>query len=91
MEDRLLLQSEVAERLRVSETTVKRLRLSGQLAYLLSRPVKIKESALADYINRQRVPATQEPEPVAHEITTAEKAKRDDVLRAKAYWLRRRL
>jgi hypothetical protein len=90
MEDRLLLQSEVAERLRVSETTVKRLRLSGQLAYLLSRPVKIKESALADYINRQRVPVTQEPEP-AHEITIAEKAKRDDVLRAKAYWLRRRL
>jgi excisionase family DNA binding protein len=96
MEDRLLLESEAAAQLRVSRTTVKRLRLAGALGYIPGRPVRIPESALATYVASCTVPSAQQAQPmvtrpVAPEITTAEKAERDDVLRAKRYWLRRRL
>jgi excisionase family DNA binding protein len=89
MEDRLLLESEAAEHLRVSRTTVKRLRMTGALSYIPGRPVRIPESALAAYISRLRVPTTQEPELAAPKITAAKK--QDDASRARNYWLRRRL
>jgi excisionase family DNA binding protein len=87
----LLLEREAARILRCSTTTIKRLRLSGQLAYIPGRPVRIEESELAAYIARLRVPTTREPEPepAAPKITTVEK--QDDASRARNYWLRRRL
>lgn len=85
----LLLEREAADRLRCSTTTIKRLRLTGQLAYIPGKPVRIEEAALAAYIARLRVPATQEPEPAAPKMTTA--TKQDDAARARRYWLKRRL
>jgi excisionase family DNA binding protein len=62
-EDKLLLQHEVAERLRCGDTTVKRLRLSGKLAYLPGRPVKIRESDLTAYIENETVRAEKPRQP----------------------------
>ncbi len=50
----LLTEFEVAERLRCSTAKVKRLRLSGKLAYLKGRPVLIPEPDLLNFIERQR-------------------------------------
>ncbi|MER9166212.1 helix-turn-helix domain-containing protein [Mesorhizobium australicum] len=47
---RLLTQEEVAALLRCSTSKVKRLRLSGQLAYLPGRPVMIEETDLEKYL-----------------------------------------
>jgi excisionase family DNA binding protein len=46
----LLSESEAAERLGCSASTVKRLRLSGRLTYLPGRPVLIDEKDLAVFI-----------------------------------------
>ncbi|MER8515556.1 helix-turn-helix domain-containing protein [Mesorhizobium sp. M1060] len=46
---KLLLQDEVAEILRCSVSTIRRLRQSGKLAYLPGRPVLIDEADLAQY------------------------------------------
>jgi excisionase family DNA binding protein len=86
----LLLEREAAERLRVSTTTIKRLRLSGQLAYIPGKPVRIEESELTAYIARQRVPATQQPSQ-APEATIEKRDGTDDEKRARRYWLKRRL
>ena len=56
-EDRLLLQSEVAEILRCGDSTVKRLRITGKLAYIPGRPVKIRESELLAFIEATTVRA----------------------------------
>ena len=61
-EDKFLLQHEVAERLRCSMTTVKRLRTEGKLAYLPGRPVKIRERDLQAYIEAEMIQA-QKPKP----------------------------
>lgn len=50
----LLLEREVARRLRCSTSKVKRLRLSGELAYLPGRPVLIAAKDVQDYIDRVR-------------------------------------
>ncbi|ESX21412.1 helix-turn-helix domain-containing protein [Mesorhizobium sp. LSJC264A00] len=42
----LLTQDEVAKRLRCSTQKVKRLRISGQMAYIPGRPVLIEEADL---------------------------------------------
>jgi excisionase family DNA binding protein len=60
-EDRFLLREEVAERLRCSYSTVKRLCRDGELAYLPGRPVKIRESDLAAYIENNIVRAEKPP------------------------------
>ena len=61
----LLTQEEVAQRLRCSPTTVKRLRSEGKLAYLPGRPVKIDERELERYIEETtcRRPSLQKPSP----------------------------
>ena len=55
-ERKLLLQWEVAQRLRCSTSKVKRLRLSGELAYLPGRPILIDEADVEAYLEgvRQR-------------------------------------
>ncbi|ESY92703.1 helix-turn-helix domain-containing protein [Mesorhizobium sp. LNHC209A00] len=56
---KLLTQDEVAARLRCSASKVKRLRITGQLAYLPGRPVMIEEADLGKYlasIKRQASP-----------------------------------
>ena len=58
---RMLLEVEVAELLRCSTTKVKRLRLSGKLAYVPGRPVLIAETDLDDYIQREREASVQAP------------------------------
>lgn len=47
----LLLQSEVAEILRVSDRTVARLRAEGKLPFLPGRPVRIRQTDLMKYID----------------------------------------
>lgn len=61
----LLTESEVAERLRCSRTKIKRLRLSGKLAYIPGRPVLIRESDLNDYLES----VTCRPRPSASQTT----------------------
>lgn len=62
-DDRLLLQSEVAERLRCGDSTVKRLRMAGKLPYIPGRPVKIRESDLLAYIEAETVRAAPSKPP----------------------------
>jgi excisionase family DNA binding protein len=47
---KILLESEVAKRLRCSTSKVKRLRLNGELAYLPGRPVLIDEADVEAYL-----------------------------------------
>ena len=49
---KLLTEPEVAEMLRCSTSKIKRLRLSGALAYIPGRPVLIAEQDLAEYLDR---------------------------------------
>ncbi len=50
----LLTQREAAEMLCCSETTVKRLRLSGALGYLPGAPVRIPKGEVERYISERR-------------------------------------
>ncbi|MBN7764010.1 helix-turn-helix domain-containing protein [Nitratireductor aquibiodomus] len=50
----LLTQREAAEMLCCSETTVKRLRLSGALGYLPGAPVRIPKGEVERYLSEQR-------------------------------------
>lgn len=54
---KLLTEMEVAETLRCSPSKVKRLRLSGRLAYLPGRPVLVREEDLIAYLESARRPA----------------------------------
>ncbi|TPI64275.1 helix-turn-helix domain-containing protein [Mesorhizobium sp. B3-1-3] len=62
---KLLTQDEAAAILRCSASKVKRLRITGRLAYLPGRPVLIEESDLEAYMESVRraakPPATKEP------------------------------
>ena len=51
---KLLFESEVADRLRCSTSKVKRLRLSGQLAFIPGRPPLIAEEDLEAFIDRMK-------------------------------------
>lgn len=51
--DKLLTEPEVAKILRCHRSKVKRLRLAGKLAYLVGRPVLIRETDLEAYIEGQ--------------------------------------
>jgi excisionase family DNA binding protein len=57
MTTKMLTEMEVAEALRCSASKVKRLRLSGRLAYLPGRPVLVREEDLAAYLESVRRPA----------------------------------
>lgn len=52
---------EVAEMLRCSTSKVKRLRLSGALAYIPGRPVLIAETDLTEYLERLKQNAKPAP------------------------------
>jgi excisionase family DNA binding protein len=52
----LLTEADVAARLHCSREKVKRLRLSGKLAYLKGRPVLVKEEDLDAYVESIRCP-----------------------------------
>jgi excisionase family DNA binding protein len=67
MGERWLTQEEVAARLRCSTVTIKRLRLSGQLAYSPGRPVLISETALEAYVGQITVLCEQKPKSPKHE------------------------
>lgn len=68
---RLLTEEEAAKILRRSTGTIKRLRLSGALAYIPGRPPMIDEVDLEEYISRSKVLATgpswQAPSPEARD------------------------
>lgn len=64
--DKFLTEPEVAERLRCSTSKVKRLRLSGCLAYVPGRPVLISESDLSAYIETTRRKAQEREAAVAN-------------------------
>lgn len=72
---RLMLEREVAEILRCSTEKVKRLRLSGKLAYQPGRPVLIDEADLLAYLDGAKVRGSR-PEPDGWDIsrTTTEDA-----------------
>lgn len=84
---KLLRESEVAEMLRCSVGKVKRLRLSGKLPYLGTRPVFIVESDVVAYVDRERkieaagMPGT--PEFAAQEALDVQK-------RAREAWMKHR-
>ena len=54
----LLLQDEAAALLRISASAVKRLRLSGRLAYIDARPIRIRRSAVEAYLKSMEVRST---------------------------------
>lgn len=54
MTSKMLTEIEVAEALRCSASKVKRLRLSGRLAYLPGRPVLVREEDLNAYLESTR-------------------------------------
>ncbi|WP_072346564.1 helix-turn-helix domain-containing protein [Devosia enhydra] len=58
----LLLEREVAEILRCSTSTVKRLRFSGALRYLVGRPVRIWRQDLDAYLRSARRGGERNPE-----------------------------
>ena len=67
----LLRESEVAQRLRCSTSKVKKLRRSGQLAYIPGRPLFIIERPIA-FLERVRVEAKTTPAPQNPAISAAE-------------------
>ncbi|MER9455194.1 helix-turn-helix domain-containing protein [Mesorhizobium sp. M0478] len=83
----LLTQDEVAKRLRCSPQKVKRLRISGQLAYVPGRPVLIEEADFEKYlegIKRQAKPANPQKE------KTGKPVLEDAGVLARRIWLARR-
>ncbi|WP_036255268.1 helix-turn-helix transcriptional regulator [Methylocapsa acidiphila] len=79
----LLLESEVAERLCCSTSTVKRLRNSGQLPYIPGRPVLIDEADLLALLEKRKRQTREETDPAAQQRAREEKASR----RARLVWM----
>ncbi|MBZ9706120.1 helix-turn-helix domain-containing protein [Mesorhizobium sp. ESP7-2] len=78
----LLTQDEVAERLRCSTSKVKRLRISGSLAYIPGRPVMIEETDLDAYKERvkcQALPRTSKKMAKERGMSTGRKTELEDV------------
>jgi excisionase family DNA binding protein len=91
---KLLLEREVAEIMRCSASTIKRLRLKGLLAYKPGRPVLISEDDVDAYIERTRVPAVVKPPAAEVKVESADAnsgAMAEAIDRARTYWLERRL
>jgi len=83
----LMLESEVAERLRCSPQTVRRLRKAGKLAYIPGRPVKIEEGAVNAYLDEIRIKAAA----ALAENDPAKKKHDKDLERIRLFWLKRKL
>lgn len=89
---KLLLEREVAEILRCSASTIKRLRHKGLLAYKPGRPVLISEDDVDAYIERIKVPAVvkqPEPSPLGREAADANALAETTEL-ARQAWLKMR-
>lgn len=78
----LFTEIEVAEMLRCSTSKVKRLRLSGALAYIPGRPVLVAEPDLTEYLERIKRNAKPSPPP---EPTTPEE-ERAAMLKSAREW-----
>ncbi|WP_417433401.1 helix-turn-helix domain-containing protein [Hoeflea sp.] len=91
----LLTEPEVADRLRCSTEKVKRLRLSGNLAYHKGRPVLINEKDLNTYLETIRQPTTVKRSPDPDGETKPHPPKQAGgetaAARARRKWLTRRL
>lgn len=86
----LLLESEVAERLRCSTRTIKRLRLSGKLAHVPGRPVLIDEADLNAYIDSIRVARFSVASGTTGAAGAEKKRPEDAAARARRKWLLRK-
>jgi hypothetical protein len=87
-----LTEREVADRLRCSLPKVKRLRLTGKLAYLPGRPPLIDEEDLASYIalaKRRPEPPPPPPPPTPEE--TRAKVAADAKEWARTAWLKEQM
>lgn len=71
---KLLTETEAAEILKCSATTVKRLRLTGKLTYLEGRPVLIDEVDLQAFIDVEDARKAKKAQPAdkSRRVTTAE-------------------
>ncbi|MFB9222328.1 helix-turn-helix domain-containing protein [Paracoccus cavernae] len=69
---KLLTEPEVAELLRCSTTKIKRLRLSGALAYYVGRPTLIAETDLLAYLETIRRNAEPPPPPTSEQKARAD-------------------
>lgn len=76
----LLLEREAAERLRISQRQLKKLRLAGHISYLPGRPVRIDERDLEAYVEDLRAKAAVklklQPASSRDSVATAEAAAR---------------
>jgi Helix-turn-helix domain len=88
---KLLREWEVAEILRGSTSKVKRLRLSGQLAYIPGRPVLIDEADVIAYLEgvKRREREKLGPEPGSPEAKL--QARKEAEQRARKIWTLHRL
>ena len=91
MKHKLLLQSEVAQRLGCSTTTVKRLRLSGELPYIPGRPVKIDEKDLDAYLESAHRQRSQAAKGRQVEPTGARSTAESSATRALRIWMARQV
>lgn len=86
----LMSEQEVADLLRCARSRVKRLRLTGELAYLPGRPVMIDEVDVIAYVQSSKIRAAIPPGKVM-----PRKANADEVAeineRARKDWMRRKL
>ncbi len=60
----LLTETEVAEKLRCSTSKIKRLRMSGELPYIVGRPVLIDETDLIAFIDARKRRAAPAQKPI---------------------------
>ncbi len=84
---KFLTEPEVAEVLRCSTSKIKRLRLSGRLAYLPGRPVLIAEEALQAWIASATRASGEQPAGAERPRTPAQ-AEAQARHRARERWLR---
>jgi hypothetical protein len=68
---KLLDEKEAAALLRCSPSKIKKLRLSGRLAFIPSRPVMIDEADLLAFIEREKRPARPPESPAPQRSETA--------------------
>ncbi|MFI5411580.1 helix-turn-helix domain-containing protein [Kaistia sp. UC242_56] len=92
----LITEAEVAVILRCSRSKVKRLRLTGQLIYLVGRPVLVDEADLQAYMDevKSRKAAQEPPKPVKIEPTPEQlhqEGLRQARIRAQTVWMRRKI
>ena len=92
----MMTEQEVAAYLRCSRSKVKRLRLTGRLAYLPGRPVLIEQDDLLAYIAHEMRSAKAAGPPTAEVMVAAQEAAQLASIaaarqRARETWILRRL